>query len=186
MNQLKSITLMLLVVFGIKMFSSYYLQAKFQEINAAYKFLTNPQLRTKYDKSIGIFKGQAEISKDLNIDYLILTQEERYDKLHKESLKYRTLDDFMSNIEQHRALHEERTKLFREGWDDAVKKYGVDYEHSERVEEETKDKYVTYNEHSTKRNWDTKENHEYYSKSWLIIIKDEIVRSWKWFVEKYL
>mmetsp|Transcript_1020 Transcript_1020/g.1008 ORF Transcript_1020/g.1008 Transcript_1020/m.1008 type:complete len:119 (+) Transcript_1020:106-462(+) len=68
-------------------------------------------------------------------------------------------------MENHRDKHEMREHLMRgEGFKDLNYKYGVDYDYFEEVHREQSHKYNKYRERYYEGYWDTKENHEYYSK----------------------
>jgi hypothetical protein len=68
-------------------------------------------------------------------------------------------------MEAHRTKHEAREHLLRsEGFKDFNYKYGVDYNFYENVDKEYAHKYNTYRERYYETLWDTKANHEYYSK----------------------
>jgi hypothetical protein len=78
--------------------------------------------------------------------------------------KYKDYEDFLKNYKDHKIKHATRTKLRSQGFEEAKRKYGYDYDHYRMVKEEYKDKYYCYKEGTHKEYFDTKENHEYYSK----------------------
>ena len=160
------------------------------ELCDAYKILSDQEQRAKYDESIGMSKRRDVIQTTSQNDalsekqkkeneMLYMTQDKIFARIKKKSLEYEGIDDFMKGIEEHKALHAPRTKLMHEGWDDVIKKYGADYEHSEAVERETKDKYVKFGGTHGDKYWDSKENEAYYSKPLLSILKDTIINTWK-------
>jgi hypothetical protein len=70
----------------------------------------------------------------------------------------------LNRLEHHREKSAAREHLFRgEGFKELNKKYGTDYDHYSKADEENSDKYIKYRERYYEEYWDTKENHEYYS-----------------------
>ena len=66
-----------------------------------------------------------------------------------------------------------------EGFEKFNDKYGVNYDHYTRVTEENKEKYNVYRKEDLSRHYDTKENHEYYSKPIIERMKIQAVPTFK-------
>mmetsp|Transcript_39615 Transcript_39615/g.29251 ORF Transcript_39615/g.29251 Transcript_39615/m.29251 type:complete len:104 (+) Transcript_39615:134-445(+) len=92
-------------------------------------------------------------------------EEELQARINERLRKYKKYGDFSERMESHREKHSARERLMRgEGFRDLLDKHGLDYNHFEEADEEFKHKYNKYREQFYEGYWDTKENHEYYSK----------------------
>ena len=103
------------------------------------------------------------------------SEKQRLAELQKRTAEYEGIEDFMKNIEEHKAFHAPRIKLKEEGWDDLVKQYGAFYVHEQQVEREYRDKYNIYSPTTPDRYWATKESDKFYSQSLFKVLKETII-----------
>ncbi len=143
--------------------------------------LSDPRKKAQYDGSIGMSSSQTDVATTTAAKEPVYVTEEMWAKqMRKKALAYRDIDDFMRNTEEHKAFHAPRTALYREGWDDAVKKYGPEYNHFTEVHEEFKDQYTRYSGGmGFTHHWGSKEEDAYYSRPLLRVLWDKAVETLK-------